>query len=173
MQNPSCVCDLHHSSQRLQILNPLNKTRDWTCFLMDTSQVYYHWAMTGMLPCFVCFECVYMQGCVCVCILWPSLKKQNNLQQVLHQLKKKCTVLCNPILEYLWQKAFCFIFYFENGPKYYRLCLFVSYFEAAVEIVLPNPLEFYLGKLDSLSPSFYYLLVLIHRHSFICILSQC
>ena len=33
---PSCVCDLHHSSQQHQIHNPLSKTRDQTRILTDT-----------------------------------------------------------------------------------------------------------------------------------------
>jgi len=39
VQDPSCVCDLHHSSQQHQILNPLNEARDRTCVLMDASQI--------------------------------------------------------------------------------------------------------------------------------------
>ena len=27
-QDPSCVCNLHHSSQQCRFLNPLSKTRD-------------------------------------------------------------------------------------------------------------------------------------------------
>ena len=27
VQDPSCICDLHHSSQQCQILNPLRETR--------------------------------------------------------------------------------------------------------------------------------------------------
>ena len=38
----SHVCDLHHSSQQCQILNPLSKARDQTRVLMDTSRVRYH-----------------------------------------------------------------------------------------------------------------------------------
>ena len=41
------VCDLYHSSQQRWILNPLMEARDWTCILMDTSLVPYHWATTG------------------------------------------------------------------------------------------------------------------------------
>ena len=41
------VCDLDHSSQQHWILNPLRKARDWTCILIDTSQVHYPWATTG------------------------------------------------------------------------------------------------------------------------------
>ena len=40
MPDPSLVCDLHHSSQRCRILNPLIKARDWTCVLMDTSWIH-------------------------------------------------------------------------------------------------------------------------------------
>ena len=41
MQDLSRICDLHHSFQQGQILNPLSKARDQTCILMDTSQVCY------------------------------------------------------------------------------------------------------------------------------------
>ena len=44
MQDPTCVCDLHHSSRQHKILNPLSKARDRTCVLMDTSQIHFHWA---------------------------------------------------------------------------------------------------------------------------------
>ena len=37
----SCFCDLHHSSQQYQILNPLKEARDQTQILMDTSWVRY------------------------------------------------------------------------------------------------------------------------------------
>ena len=37
----SCVCDLQHSSQQHQILNPLSEARDQTRVLMDTSRDYY------------------------------------------------------------------------------------------------------------------------------------
>ena len=47
MQDPSWVWDLYHSSQPRQILNPLSEARDWTCILMDTSQICFHWATTG------------------------------------------------------------------------------------------------------------------------------
>ena len=35
----SHVCNLHHSSQQHQILNPLSKARDRTRILMDPSRV--------------------------------------------------------------------------------------------------------------------------------------
>ena len=45
--DPSQVCDLHHSSQQCQILNPQSEARDWTCVLMDTSWTHFCCAMTG------------------------------------------------------------------------------------------------------------------------------
>ena len=39
MPDLSCLCNPHHSSQQLQILNPLNQARDRTCVLMDASQI--------------------------------------------------------------------------------------------------------------------------------------
>ena len=47
MWDPSHVCNLYHSSSRHQILNPLSNARDWTCILMDTSQIHFPWAMMG------------------------------------------------------------------------------------------------------------------------------
>ena len=39
-KDPSCMCDLHHSSWQRQVLNLLSEARDRTCVLMDTSQVH-------------------------------------------------------------------------------------------------------------------------------------
>ena len=41
IQDPSLVCDLHHSSWQHWILNSLSGARDQTCILMDPSQVPY------------------------------------------------------------------------------------------------------------------------------------
>ena len=38
--DPSCVFDLHHSSQQHQILNSLCKAKDRTHIFMDPSQVH-------------------------------------------------------------------------------------------------------------------------------------
>ena len=46
-QDLSWVCDLHHSSWQSWILNPLSKTRDRTCILMDASQIRFRWATMG------------------------------------------------------------------------------------------------------------------------------
>ena len=40
MPEPSCVCDLHYSLWRCWVLNPLNKARDQTRILMNTSWVH-------------------------------------------------------------------------------------------------------------------------------------
>ena len=34
-QDPSRVCNLHHSSWQRQILKPLSEAKDWTCILME------------------------------------------------------------------------------------------------------------------------------------------
>ena len=52
--DPSCVCNLHHSSWQHQMLNPLSRARDWTCVLMDTSWIRYHWATMGTPSLFQC-----------------------------------------------------------------------------------------------------------------------
>ena len=46
-QDPSHICDLHHSSQQHQVLNPISKARDGTCYLMDPGRIHFHCAMTG------------------------------------------------------------------------------------------------------------------------------
>ena len=40
-QDPSCICDLYHSSQQCQIPDPLSKARDQTQILMDPSQIHF------------------------------------------------------------------------------------------------------------------------------------
>ena len=50
-QDPSRLCDLHHSSRQCQILNPVSEARDRTCILMDTSLICFHCATTGTPYC--------------------------------------------------------------------------------------------------------------------------
>ena len=40
-QDPSCICDLHHSSWQCWILNPLSEVRNRACDLMDASQIHF------------------------------------------------------------------------------------------------------------------------------------
>ena len=48
MWDPSPICDLHHSSQKPQIFNPLSEVRDRTCILVDTSWIQFHCATAGI-----------------------------------------------------------------------------------------------------------------------------
>ena len=41
-RDPSCVCNLHHSSWPCRILNPLSEARDRTCNLMVPSRIGFH-----------------------------------------------------------------------------------------------------------------------------------
>ena len=45
-QDPSPICDLHHSSWQRQILNPPSKARSQTPVLVDASWVRCRWAAT-------------------------------------------------------------------------------------------------------------------------------
>ena len=47
MADPSCICDLHHSSWQHWMLSPWRKAKDWSCILMDSNQICYPWATTG------------------------------------------------------------------------------------------------------------------------------
>ena len=48
MQDPSRICNLHHSSWQHCILNPLSKARDWTCVFLDATQIHFCWATKGI-----------------------------------------------------------------------------------------------------------------------------
>ena len=47
MHDSSLICDLHHSLQQCQILNPLSKAGDWPYIPKDGSWVCYYWATMG------------------------------------------------------------------------------------------------------------------------------
>ena len=47
MPDPSCICDLRHSSRKCQILNPLSKAKDRTPNFMVPSQIYLCCVTTG------------------------------------------------------------------------------------------------------------------------------
>ena len=55
MQNPSYICDLHHSSWQLWIFNPWSEARDRTCILMVTSWICFRCATMGT-PTGYCFK---------------------------------------------------------------------------------------------------------------------
>ena len=50
MRDPSCICNLHHSSWQWQCLipNPLSEARVWTCNLTDTSRIHFCCATMGI-----------------------------------------------------------------------------------------------------------------------------
>ena len=45
--DPSCICNLHHSLQQCQILNPLSEARDQIHNLTDTTGFLTCWVMTA------------------------------------------------------------------------------------------------------------------------------
>ena len=49
IQDPSHVCNLHHSSQQRQILNPLREARDQTHNLLVPSLISFHCTTIGTL----------------------------------------------------------------------------------------------------------------------------
>ena len=64
--DPSCVCDLHHSSQRRWILDPTEQGQGWNHNLMAPSKIRFRCATTGT-PTFTLK--VYLEGAnldVCV-----------------------------------------------------------------------------------------------------------
>ena len=70
--NLSRICGLD------QILNLLSEARDWTCILMDTSQVRYHWATTGT-PRIMLFDASE----VSLCFFWPKKQCNNGKEHIL------------------------------------------------------------------------------------------
>ena len=64
-QDPSLVCNLHHSSWQRRILNPLSKARDWTHNLMVSSRIHFLCTTMGTPGSFVllllsCKSCLYI-----------------------------------------------------------------------------------------------------------------
>ena len=49
-QTVSSVCKLHHSPWQHQVLNPLREAWYWTCNLMITSQIHFHYTTMGSPP---------------------------------------------------------------------------------------------------------------------------
>ena len=45
--DPSCICNLHHSSWQYWIPNPLSEARDRTLILMDASQTCFYSTTKG------------------------------------------------------------------------------------------------------------------------------
>ena len=49
------ICNLHHSLQQCQILNPLNEARDWTLILMDWAHILIDQSYILMDASWICF----------------------------------------------------------------------------------------------------------------------
>ena len=87
MPDPSCICNLYHSSRQLGILNPLSKARDWTRNLMISSWMRFHWTAMGTPFWFFFFngnlkngdsiwEYVYTSKTLITCSVCQSVRKQ-------------------------------------------------------------------------------------------------
>ena len=46
-RDPSCLCDLHHSSRQRWIPDPPSEARDRICILMDTRRIHFRCATVG------------------------------------------------------------------------------------------------------------------------------
>ena len=62
----SYICDLHHSSWRHRILNPVSEVRDRTCNLMVPSQIHFYCAMMGTLVPYFRFYIVVLSCSICL-----------------------------------------------------------------------------------------------------------
>ena len=122
MPDPSHACDLHHSSQQHQILNPLIEPRNWTCILMDTSWVHVPepwWE----LPLMVFLKTAILTGVsdistwfwfafsllisilnIFLCVCWPStFPLWKNIYLVIQ-------FFCPFFNQVVWFLFFCFLF---------------------------------------------------------------
>ena len=73
-QDPSHICDLHHSSRQCWILNPLSEARNQTCVPVDASQIHFCWATMGT-PRFTFLVKVHnavLLAMVMMLYIWPS-----------------------------------------------------------------------------------------------------
>ena len=73
MQDPSCDCNLHHSSWQCQILNSLSEARDQTCNLMLPSQICFCCTMMGTPRKLIFNECLF----------YPSRRDSDNILRIL------------------------------------------------------------------------------------------
>ena len=75
----SCICNLCCSLRQRLILNPLNKAKDQTCILMDTSQILSHNGNSRTTP-------IFKLSGSCA----PVKTKQNKLLGVVRPLVRIC-----------------------------------------------------------------------------------
>ena len=96
MQDPSHVCELHHSSQPCWILNPLSEARDPTWVLRDTSWVHYRWGTMGTpVNTFICS--IYLPGSFWrmyyVSLFWKLLVLSRNISFNICQCCYVCSLM--------------------------------------------------------------------------------
>ena len=77
MQDPSHVCDLHHSSWQCWVLNPLSEAGDRTCILMDTSWVHNPLSHSRNSIVFVFLTCILVVNTFRKRIRCSPLNKQH------------------------------------------------------------------------------------------------
>ena len=91
--DPSCVCDIQHSSQICQIINPLSKARYQTHVLMDSSQYHHQCAKTGFL-----FFLLYSSYSRLLWLFWAHMNFKIRFSV---SLKKQAEILIGITLEFL------------------------------------------------------------------------
>ena len=94
--DPRCIY-LHHSSQQCKVLNPLNKARNWTHILMDTSQAALCLATVGT-PILSLFLCMMLE-CSKYILLHVAVQFSQH-----HLLKRQSFLHCislPPLIAYL------------------------------------------------------------------------
>jgi len=127
----SFVCELQHSSQQCQVLNPLSEARDWTCILMDTRWILNPLSHDGNFL----FWVFYINGItqhVAFCVWLLSFSMCSNL---IH------TIAC------IWAS---FLLYgwiiFHNMYTPHFIYLFIIFFAALQHVKVPWPRSSYQGS---------------------------
>ena len=112
--DPSCICNLHHSSWKCRILNPLIEARDQTHVLMDTSRFCNPLSHNGNSLVFILNSIFIIDTYTCswtsllqLFFLASSQRSQENIPQSYFESKKK--VLVEMWKEwYTWSKKIWF-----------------------------------------------------------------
>ena len=90
--DPSCICDLHHSSQQCQILNPLSEARGRTLNPTVPSWIHFCCAMMGTPNFFFSFSnklriislknAIYLRISVCFTQNFPTFVERKSRKQL-------------------------------------------------------------------------------------------
>ena len=85
MPGPSRFCNLHHSSQQCQILNPLSEARNRTCILMDAGQICFHepwWDLPAIVNIKTLLWIKYKIFLKFMTLIFPDNKSQGNCTNI-------------------------------------------------------------------------------------------